>query len=222
MNMPDEIWMHVQNGTLSCHTTPINSASVAFVPLLRAAKAEARIAALEAALGWAQTAASDWKRLAFDLVRAAGGTQRISMLTAMNAHTEDTLEAHQDHETGDMVYRVYRATQRPMPLTATELPLSARVEAKIARECFANEPGPTQGETHADPAIAAAVRRTSLETEAEQVKCLHPLHHNWHDRKQDCVHPMARSEFTSKSSAFHPETTRTDFASAKAGKQGRN
>ncbi len=143
--MPDEIWMHVQNGTLSCHTTPINSASVAFVPLLRAAKAEARIAALEAALGWAQTAASDWKRLAFDLVRAAGGTQRISMLTAMNAHTEDTLEAHQDHETGDMVYRVYRATQRPMPLTATELPLSARVEAKIARECFANEPGPTQG-----------------------------------------------------------------------------
>ncbi len=28
---------------------------------------------------------------------------------------------------------------------ATELPLSARVEAKIARECFANEPGPTQG-----------------------------------------------------------------------------
>ncbi len=53
---------------------------------------------------------------------------------------------------------------------ATELPLSARVEAKIARECFANEPGPTQGETHADPAIAAAVRRTSLNDEVKHGK----------------------------------------------------
>jgi hypothetical protein len=34
------------------------------------------------------------------------------------------------------------------------------------------------------------------ETKAEQVKCLHPLHHGWHDRKGDCVEPLARSEFS--------------------------
>lgn len=37
---------------------------------------------------------------------------------------------------------------------------------------------------------------TPSETACEQVKCLHPLHHGWHDRKADCVHPMARSEFS--------------------------
>ena len=64
----------------------------------------------QAALARRGTETKGWKRLAFDLIRAAGGMQRISMLTAMNAHTEDTLEVHQDMESGDMVYRVYRAT----------------------------------------------------------------------------------------------------------------
>lgn len=39
------------------------------------------------------------------------------------------------------------------------------------------------------------------ETASEQVKCLHPLHHGWHDKEDACVHPMARSEFTEKTGA---------------------
>jgi hypothetical protein len=66
--------------------------------------------ASQAALERRGAEARGWKRLAFDLIKAVGGTQRISTMTAMNAHTEDTLEAHRDHESGDMVYRVYRAT----------------------------------------------------------------------------------------------------------------
>ena len=50
MNIPDEIWMHVENGALSCHTRPIDHHSVAFVPLLRAVKADTRIRELEGAL----------------------------------------------------------------------------------------------------------------------------------------------------------------------------
>lgn len=64
----------------------------------------------QAALARRGAEAKGWKRLAFDLIKAAGGTQRVSMLTVMNAHTEDTLVANQDPESGDMVYRVYRAT----------------------------------------------------------------------------------------------------------------
>lgn len=56
MNMPDEIWMHIENGALSCHTRAISPASVAFVPLLRAVKADGRIATLEAALRLYQSA----------------------------------------------------------------------------------------------------------------------------------------------------------------------
>lgn len=63
----------------------------------------------QAALARRGAEASCWRRLVFDLIRAAGGTQRISMWSAMQAHTEDTLEVHRDHDSGDMVYRVYGA-----------------------------------------------------------------------------------------------------------------
>ena len=51
---------------------------------------------------------------------------------------------------------------------------------------------------HYDIAREIALKRTTLETSCEQVKCLHLLHHGWHDQKADCVHPMARSEFKLK------------------------
>jgi len=70
---------------------------------------------LDHALGMCRSAlarrgreAKGWKRLAFDLIWAAGGTQRISMSTAMSAHSEDTLEFHHDQAADEMVYRVYR------------------------------------------------------------------------------------------------------------------
>ena len=65
----------------------------------------------QAALARRGAEAKGWKRLAFDFIRAAGGTQRISMLTAMSAHTEDTLEVHHDQATNEMVYRVHRPSQ---------------------------------------------------------------------------------------------------------------
>jgi hypothetical protein len=58
--MPDEIWMHIENGTLSCHTRAISPASVAFVPLFRAVKADAQIRALEAQIYGLQRALSFW------------------------------------------------------------------------------------------------------------------------------------------------------------------
>jgi hypothetical protein len=65
----------------------------------------------QAALARRGAEAKGWKRLAFDLIRAAGGTQRISRHTAWSAHTEDTLEAHYDPTNDEMVYRVYRSSQ---------------------------------------------------------------------------------------------------------------
>ena len=59
------------------------------------------ISMFKAALARRGAEAKGWKRLAFDLIKAAGGTQRISALTAMSAHTEDTLQAHQDMGSGD-------------------------------------------------------------------------------------------------------------------------
>lgn len=50
----------------------------------------------------------NWKRLAFDLIRAAGGTLRISMFTALDASAKDVLYVERDPNSGDMVYRVRR------------------------------------------------------------------------------------------------------------------
>jgi hypothetical protein len=60
MEMPDEIWMHVENGALSCHTQARGPASVAFVPLLRAVNADTRIRSLEAEVHGLQRALSFW------------------------------------------------------------------------------------------------------------------------------------------------------------------
>jgi hypothetical protein len=64
----------------------------------------------QAALARRETETRGWKRLAFDLIRAAGGVQRVSFMTAFSAHTKDTLEAYYDYANAEMVYRVYRDT----------------------------------------------------------------------------------------------------------------
>lgn len=48
------------------------------------------------------------RRQLLNVVRAAGGTQRVSLHTVLKAHTADKLDVSRDPASGDLVYRAYR------------------------------------------------------------------------------------------------------------------